>query len=110
MITAILQVFIVIYTQSVALMADTIHNFSDAFTSIPLWIAFSLSRRKRNSKYTYGYGKAEDLAGLFVVLMIAFSAILVFVESIQRLFNPVPLQHLGILGIAAIIGFFGLLH
>ncbi|MGH2789234.1 MAG: cation transporter, partial [Actinomycetota bacterium] len=53
---------------------DTLHNFSDALTALPLWLAFSLSRRPRNDRYTYGYGRAEDLAGIFVVLAITVSA------------------------------------
>lgn len=108
MITALLQVLVVTYTQSVALLADTVHNFSDAFSSIPLWIAFALTKKAvKNSKYPYGYGKAEDLAGLFILMLIAASAILVFVESINRLINPVTPQHLGVLALAAIIGYIG---
>lgn len=107
MITGILQIFVVVYTNSVALFADTVHNFSDAFTSIPLWIAFIIGRRGQNSKYTYGYGKAEDLAGLVIVFMIAASAIIVFVESFNRLVNPMAAENLLVLSMAAIIGFIG---
>ena len=73
-VTAIAQLIVVLITRSVALLADTIHNFSDALTAIPLWIAFVLSRRPANRRYTYGYGRAEDLAGVFIVAMIALSA------------------------------------
>ena len=72
--TALLQVLVVVVSGSVALLADTIHNFSDALTAVPLWIAFVLSRRAASRRYTYGYGRMEDLAGLFVVVMIALSA------------------------------------
>ena len=64
--TAIAQLVIVVISGSVALLADTIHNFSDALTAIPLWIAFALSTKAATRRYTYGYGRAEDLAGLFV--------------------------------------------
>ena len=57
--------------RSTTLLADTIHNFSDALTAIPLWIAFALSTKAATRRYTYGFGRAEDLAGLFVVVMIA---------------------------------------
>lgn len=107
MATALLQVVIVILTGSVALLADTIHNFSDALTSIPLWIAFVLGRRAANRSYTYGYRRAEDLAGLFIVAMIAFSAVLAAKESIDRLFNPQDVERLGLVAAAAIIGFIG---
>ena len=107
MSTAIIQVFIVILTGSVALLADTIHNFSDALTSIPLWIAFILGRRAATSSYTYGYRRAEDLAGLFIVFMIALSAVLAAWESIDRLFNPQDVENLWLVAVAAIVGFIG---
>jgi cation diffusion facilitator family transporter len=107
MVTAVLQVLIVIVTGSVALLADTIHNFSDALTSIPLWIAFILGRRAATRSYTYGYRRAEDLSGLFIVLMIAFSAILAGWESIDRLFNPREVEQLGLVAAAGVIGFIG---
>ncbi|GAV98268.1 hypothetical protein CS176_2498 [Corynebacterium glutamicum] len=73
--TTVLQAIIVSFSGSVALLADTVHNLSDALTAIPLWIAFILSRRAATQKYTYGFNRAEDLAGLFIVAMIALSAI-----------------------------------
>src|SRR3990172_5578655 len=107
MLTALFQVAIVAMSGSVALLADTIHNFSDALTSIPLWLAFSLSRRERNRRYTYGYGRAEDLAGAFVVLVIFASALIVLYESILKMINPQPVVHLGWVAAAAIVGFAG---
>lgn len=92
---------------SVALMADTIHNFSDALTAIPLGLAFWLSRRARNRRYTYGYGRAEDIAGVIIVVMIAFSAAVAIYQSILKIINPQPLSNLGWVAAAAIIGFFG---
>src|SRR6266545_3193378 len=74
-ITAAVQLAIVAVSGSVALFADTVHNFSDALTAVPLWIAFSVSRRAATRRYTYGFGRVEDLAGLFVVAMITLSAI-----------------------------------
>ena len=107
MVTALAQVVLVIMTGSVALLADTIHNFSDALTSVPLWIAFVLGRRASNRRYTYGYRRAEDIAGLFIVGMITFSAILAGWESIQRLLNPQPISNLGLVFAAGVIGFLG---
>jgi Co/Zn/Cd efflux system component len=83
--TSIAQLVIVLISGSVALLADTIHNFSDALTAIPLWIAFDLGRRAATRRYTYGFGRAEDLAGLFVVAMITLSAAIAAIESIRRL-------------------------
>ncbi len=107
MATALLQLVIVVLTGSVALLADTIHNFSDALTSIPLWIAFVIGRRAATRSYTYGYRRAEDIAGLFIVLMIALSAVLAAWESIDRLFNPEDVKHLGLVAAAAVVGFIG---
>lgn len=107
MATALFQVVIVAMSGSVALLADTVHNFSDALTAIPLWIAFALNRRQANRRYTYGYGRAEDLAGTVIVLMIFGSALFVFYESIQKLLNPQPLENLGWVAIAAVVGFLG---
>lgn len=105
-ITALLQVFVVLYSGSVALLADTIHNFADAATSIPLWIAFALARRGANRRFTYGYGKAEDVAGVIIVLVIFFSACVAGYEAVLRFIQPEPMQHLGWVA-AALIGFIG---
>lgn len=105
--TAIAQLVIVLLTGSVALLADTIHNFSDALTAIPLWIAFVLVRRPANRRYTYGYGRFEDIAGLFIVLMIALSAVLAAYESIRRLIDPQPITYPWVVLAAGVIGFAG---
>src|SRR6476660_6056703 len=59
--TSVAQLVIVLVSGSVALLADTIHNFSDALTAIPLWIAFALGTKAATRRYTYGYGRAEDI-------------------------------------------------
>ncbi|WP_440954558.1 cation diffusion facilitator family transporter [Methanosarcina sp. Mfa9] len=107
MITAIMQIFIVYISGSVALLADTIHNFGDASTAIPLAIAFSLARRKPSKRFSYGYGRVEDLAGVIIVLLILFSAAVAGYESVHRFFNPQPIGHVGAVAIAAIIGCIG---
>ena len=105
--TSIAQLVIVAVSGSVALLADTIHNFADALTAIPLWIAFALGTKTATRRYTYGFGRAEDLAGLFVVAMITRSAIIAGVESVRRLINPVPIQHVGWVAAAGLVGFIG---
>ena len=107
MITALMQVVIVYFSGSVALLADTIHNFGDAATAIPLWIAFTLSRRAKTNRYTYGFNRAEDLAGVAVVGLILFSAIVAGYEAINRIINPREIFFLGWVAAAAIIGFIG---
>jgi cation diffusion facilitator family transporter len=105
--TALAQLLIVAVSGSVALLADTIHNFSDALTAVPLWIAFVLGRRAATRRYTYGFGRAEDLAGLFVVAMIALSAAIAGFESVRRLINPIEIEHVGWVAAAGLVGFIG---
>lgn len=106
-VTAGLQAVVVMLTGSVALLADTIHNFSDALTALPLWVAFALGRRPATGRYTYGYGRAEDLAGVFIVAMIVLSAVLAGWESVRRLFDPQPLTDPWVVVLAGLIGFAG---
>lgn len=105
--TALFQAAVVAISGSVALLADTLHNFSDALSSIPLWLAFVLARRARDRRFTYGYGRAEDLAGMLIVLMLFGSALVVFYESLLKIINPQPVSSLGWVAVAALIGFFG---
>lgn len=106
-ITTVLQLIVVAASGSVALLADTIHNFGDAGTAIPLWIAFVLARRKPTATFTYGYGRAEDLAGVIVVLIILVSAIVAGWQAIARLIDPQPIVQLGWVAVAGILGFIG---
>jgi cation diffusion facilitator family transporter len=105
--TAILQAGVFLLSGSVALLVDTLHNVADALTAVPIAVAFSLGRRAATRRYTYGYGRAEDLAGLFVVLVIAVSAALAAYEAIRRLLDPQELDHLWLLTLAGLIGFAG---
>src|SRR5262245_16840460 len=105
--TTVLQLVVVFLSGSVALLADTIHNLADACTAIPLGIAFTLGRRKPTERFTYGFGRVEDLAGVAVVLTILASAIVAGYESIERLLNPREVQHVAAVALAALIGFAG---
>src|SRR5215831_2448246 len=106
-VTAIFQLIIVFFSGSVALLADTIHNIADAGTAIPLWIAFTLARREPSRRFTYGYGRVEDVAGVIVVLTILFSALLAGFESINRLLRPQSVEHLWAVAVASLTGFAG---
>jgi len=106
-VTAVAQLVIVFMTGSVALLSDTVHNFGDASTAVPLWIAFSLMRRKPGGRFTYGYGRIEDLAGLIVLLLILASAVIAAYTSVNRLINPQDIDFPWILMAAGFIGFAG---
>lgn len=106
-LTAGVQAVVVTLTGSVALLGDTLHNVADALTAVPLLVAFWLARRPVNDRFTYGYGRAEDLAGLFVVAMIALSSILAGWEAIDRLFHPREVEHVWAVAAAGVVGFCG---
>jgi len=106
-LTALFQIFIVYWSGSVALLADTIHNFGDAATALPLWVAFRLVRLKPSKRFPYGYGRVEDLAGVAVVLVILFSAVVAGYESAQRLLHPQRVEYLWAVATASLIGFLG---
>lgn len=101
------QLAIVILSNSISLLADTIHNFGDAATAIPLAVAFLFSKKKPTTRFTYGYGRVEDLAGMLVVLIVLLSAALAGYEAVLRLVHPEVVTHLGAVVAASIIGFLG---
>lgn len=104
---AIFQLVIVLFSGSVALFADSIHNFGDVATAIPLWIAFILALKSPSKTFTYGYGRFEDLAGVIIVVIIFLSAVFAGYESINRFFHPQVLENLWAVAVASIIGFLG---
>lgn len=107
MATALLQVGVVWFSGSVALLADTIHNFGDAATAIPLWVAFRLARLRPTQRFSFGYGRVEDVAGVVIVLIILFSAVVTGYEAVGRLLHPRPVEYLWAVVAASVIGFLG---
>jgi len=105
--TAAFQVAITLLSGSAALLTDTLHNVSDALTALPLWIAFWLGRRPPSRRYTYGFGRAEDIAGLIIIAFILASAVLAGYESIRKLLEPRGIDHVGWVIVAGFVGFLG---
>ena len=105
--TAVIQAVVVAFSGSVALLGDTLHNAVDALTALPLGVAFVVGRRPANRRYTYGYGRAEDLAGLVIIVFIAASSALAAFEAVDRLANPRPVTNLVAVAVAAGVGFMG---
>jgi Co/Zn/Cd efflux system component len=66
--TAVIQAIVVVFSGSVALLGDTLHNLADALTALPLGVAFVVGRRPANRRHNYGYGRAEDLAGIAIIV------------------------------------------
>jgi cation diffusion facilitator family transporter len=106
-VTALAQAVVVALSGSVALLGDTVHNTADALTAVPLGIAFVLGRRAATRRFTYGYGRAEDLAGIAIVLTIAASAVFAAWTAVDRLLDPRPVEHLPAVAVAALVGFAG---
>ncbi|MEU1515512.1 cation diffusion facilitator family transporter [Streptomyces sp. NPDC005811] len=106
-VTAAVQAIVVVLSGSVALLGDTVHNAADALTAVPLGIAFVVGRRAATRRFTYGYGRAEDLAGLAIVLTIAASAVFAGWTAVERLLDPRPVEHVGAVALAALAGFAG---
>jgi len=105
--TALAQAVVVVISGSVALLGDTVHNAADALTAVPLGVAFVLGRRAATRRFTYGFGRAEDLAGIVIVLTIAASAAFAAWAAVERLLDPRPVQHIPTVAVAAVIGFAG---
>ncbi len=106
-VTAAVQGIVVALSGSVALLGDTLHNVADALTAVPLGFAFLIGRRPPTRRYTYGYGRAEDLAGIVIVLVIAASSVLAAYVAIRRLTHPEDISHLWAVAAAALVGFAG---
>src|SRR6476661_3415362 len=106
-VTAAFQVAVYLASGSVALLADTIHNFTDAFTALPLWLAFVLGRKPSSRRYTYGRGRAEDLAGVIIVALILISALVAAYETFLKFKDPTGIDNIGFVMVAAIVGFIG---
>ena len=105
--TAFIQAWVVWRSGSVSLLADAVHNFGDAATSLPLWLAFSLMQLKPTKRFTYGYGRVEDVAGVFIVLIIFLSAVIAVYASVYRFSHPRTMENLGAVAAAALIGAVG---
>ncbi|MCW2613055.1 MAG: cation diffusion facilitator family transporter [Frankiales bacterium] len=106
-VTAVAQAVVVVLTGSVALLGDTLHNLADALTAVPLAIAFTLGRRLPTRRYTYGYGRSEDLAGIVIVAFILLSAVAAGWTAARRLVDPAEVQYVGAVAAAGVLGFLG---
>src|SRR5262245_28713057 len=106
-VTAALQLGVVVLSGSVALLADTLHNLGDAATAVPLWVAFLFARRRASARFTYGFGRVEDVAVVLIVLIIFFSAGVAAYEAVNRLMHPQPIALLGWVAAAGVVGFVG---
>ncbi|MDR3649356.1 MAG: cation diffusion facilitator family transporter [Acidimicrobiales bacterium] len=106
-LTAAAELVVALLSHSVALLADTIHNFADALTAVPLALAFRMGRRPATRRYTYGFGRAEDIAGVAIVAIIAASTAVAAYEAVNRLLHPHAISGAGWVMVAGGLGFLG---
>jgi cation diffusion facilitator family transporter len=106
-VTGGIELALAIYTGSVALLGDALHNLSDVSTSLVVFLGFRISRREPTTRYPYGYERAEDLAGLGVALVIWASAIFAGFQSYEKLIHNSGTDHLVPGMAAAVIGVIG---
>lgn len=78
-----------VYSNSLGLISDAFHMLSDCLSlAVALFAAYVALRKKANVVYTYGYARAQTLSGLFNGVFLIFVAFNVFVESIERIYEP----------------------
>ena len=100
---SILEFFGGIFTNSVAILSDSIHDMGDALS---IGISFFLekkSKRKPDNIYTYGYIRYSVLGGLITTVILLVGSILVIYKSIGRIINPIEVKYKGMI-IFAVIG------
>lgn len=107
LLTTAVQAVVVVLSGSVALLGDTLHNFADALTAVPLLIAFGLARRPATRRFTYGYGRSEDVAGLVVLLFMTASSVAAAWVAVDRLIHPRSIEYLPAVAVAGFVGFLG---
>jgi len=106
-LTSVFELAIALYTGSVALLVDALHNLADSYTTVAIYIGFRMSRRSATSRYPYGFGRAEDVAGVVIVLAIWSSAVLAFYQTYEKFISETPTTHLTVGMVAAVVGVVG---
>jgi divalent metal cation (Fe/Co/Zn/Cd) transporter len=82
-------------------------SLGDVFTTIGVYFGFRASRKPTTGRYPYGYGRAEDLAGIVILLAIWTSAGLAVWQSYDKLVSGRGTTHLTLGMLAAAIGIVG---
>lgn len=91
------------YTNSIAIIADALHDFSDSLSIAISWFLEKKSEKKPNKKYTYGYGRFSVLGALISTLVLLISSITIIFIAIPRIMNPAEIHYDGVL-VLAILG------
>ena len=94
-VAGLAELGLALFTGSVGLLGDALHNLSDVSTSVLVFVGFRFSKRSPSNGFPYGYDRAEDLAGLGIAVVIWASALFAGVESVAKLTNHGATHHLG---------------
>ena len=106
-VTGGVELVLALFTGSVALLGDALHNLADVSTSAVVFLGFFISKRKPSARYAYGYERAEDIAGLGVALVIFFSALFAGFQSYRKFVSGAGTDHIYVAMAAAVIGIVG---
>lgn len=101
------ELALALFTGSVALLGDALHNLSDVSTSLVVFLGFKVSQRGASRHFPYGFERAEDLAGLGVALVIWSSAVFAGFQSYEKLVSHAGTTHVFVGMAGAVIGILG---
>lgn len=102
---SIIEFFGGLFTKSISILSDAIHDFADAISIGISYFLEKKSKHKPDNKYTYGYIRYSILGALITTLILTVGSILVIIGAVNRLFNPVTLNYDGMI----IISIFGII-
>ena len=93
LMVGIAEVFMGIFTLSVALIADGIQSFADAGVSLIVWIGLRISRKAPDGKFHFGYYRVETFSSIIAALFMATLGVVVLYESYQEFLKPTAIAN-----------------
>lgn len=100
---SIFEFFGGLFTNSVAILSDSLHDLGDAISIGISYFLEKKSKKKADNRYTFGYIRYSVLGGIITTSILLVGSILVIIASVKRLLNPVDINYSGMI-IFAIIG------
>ena len=100
---SIFELFGGIFTNSVSILSDSVHDLGDAISIGVSYFLERKSKKKANNQYTYGYVRYSVLGGVITTTILLVGSLLVIYNAIKRLINPVDINYSGML-LFAVIG------
>ena len=91
-----------IFSGSLALLSDAMHNFSDVLALVIAYVANRLAARPNNESKTFGYKRAEILAALFNASVLIGIAIFLIIEAFHKFYHPEPINSVWVIGLGTL--------